>query len=589
MYKTISGNYNLIEDQQWYPFQSQDVYLTCDTSVAPVNITVPPISSMSGFLNVRIYISDASNNASTNNITIISTFPDTINGGANTVISENGGSFVTVIVSTNKWIAISSSVVASSGVEDLKFQRIPSKSDYLRYIPVENLWGVWFDAPPRPLPIGNVVLILLDNGDIGQLGNCMTVMSDGIYIYSSRSLDKGDFYWVAMRQSAIDPQVLEKVAELPYTHQFNDYYYEYTVRQEDLNVIKFVAYQGAVDLVSPLWSAITTLDFNSTTNTLTAVDSYINFGYSILELFESLSGQSPTSPVITSNSIPYYTANDEFYNMMSGRDMGWVYYTISDDFNALIGYNILSGSTVLIDVDNALGNVTNFPHTIPTGQELYKNMISHPLGVLFFMNDGYTTTNGTSEQGVTAVWSPRWVNNTLCVRIGSRAPDNGNYSSLNGFLGGTTVDEQPFLSPKYLSIIYASLSYNSSFNTLYIRFALDVSSPSPYEIFSLPVGNGSASLFRLSAYPTNTGFAYSQTISNQDIFGGFIYSEENYAFWNDSEVYPLILQGNVNYPSNFIGDKIYGTYSSRRGGKFRPNYQSRLVTFDTYKGQNVGF
>ena len=588
MYKTISGNYNLIEDQQWYPFQSQDVYLTCDTSVAPVNITVPPISSMSGFLNVRIYISDASNNASTNNITIISTFPDTINGGANTVISENGGSFVTVIVSTNKWIAISSSVVASSGVEDLKFQRIPSKSDYLRYIPVENLWGEWFDLG-RALPFGGLILIRLDNGDIGQLNNCMTVMSDGIYIYEVRSVDSGDYYWVAMRQSAIDPQVLEKVAELPYTVQFNDYFYEYTVRQEDLNVTKFVAYQSAGDLVSRLWSAITTLDFNSTTNTLTAVDSYIDFGYSTLELFIYLTGLTPFDPYISSNAIPYYTANDEFSNMMSGRDMGWVYYTINNDYSSLIGYNILSGSTILIDVDTQLSSVTNFQLNPLSDLPIYVTMISHPLGVLFCMNDGYTTTNGTSEQGVTAVWSPRWVNNTLCVRIGSRTPDGGTYDSLNGFLGGTTVDEQPFLSPKYLSIIYTSLFYNESINTLYIRFALDVSSPSPYEIFSLPVGNGSAMLFRLLPYPTNTGFAYSQIIQQQELGFSYTYSEQNYAFWNDNEVYPLILQGNVNYPSNFIGDKIYGTLITRGRFKIRGNYQSRLVTFDTYKGQNVGF
>jgi len=588
MYKTISGNYNLIEDQQWYPFQSQDVYLTCDTSVAPVNITVPPISSMSGFLNVRIYISDASNNASTNNITIISTLPDTINGGANTVISENGGSFVMVIVSTNKWIAISSSVVASSGVEDLKFQRIPSKSDYLRYTPVENLWGEWFDLG-WALPIGNVVLIRLDNGDIGILNNCMTVMSDGIYIYEVRSANNGYFYWVAMRQSVIDPQVLEKVAELPYTRQFNEYYYEYTVRQEDLNVTKFVAYQSALVTTAPLYSAITTLDFNSTTNTLTAVDSYIDFGYNAIELFESLSGTFVSPLAVLSVSTPYYTANDEFNNMMSGIDMGWVYYTINSDYSSLIGYNILSGSTVLIDVDTQLSSVTNFQINPLIDLPIYVTMISHPLGVLFCLNDGYTTTNGTSEQGVTAVWSPRWVNNTLCVRIGSRTPDNGTYDSLNGFLGGTTIDGQPFLSPKYLSIIYTSLFYNNSYNTLYIRFALDVSSPSPYEIFSLPVGNGSAMLFRLLAYPTNTGFAYSQIIQQIGVGHSYVYSEQNYAFWNDSEVYPLILQGNVNYPSNFIGDKIYGTLVTRGRKEEQQNYQSRLVTFDTYKGQNVGF
>lgn len=120
----ISGTYNLVANPIWKNLVLQEIYLECDTSLAPVTINLFPISDLGRFWNVKIYVTDISNNAGINPITInagSSGFPlvsDTINrqGFTNFTISFNGGSAVLSIACENTWSAFSETLIQEEGV-----------------------------------------------------------------------------------------------------------------------------------------------------------------------------------------------------------------------------------------------------------------------------------------------------------------------------------------------------------------------------------------------------------------------------------------------------------------------------------------
>jgi len=107
---TITGTYNLVVNPQWRQLQLQDVYLECDTSDAPVTINLFEISELNRFWNVRLIITDVSNNASLNNITINASGSDTIDqeGNVQVVLNTNGESVTFQPVSEVQWVAIES-------------------------------------------------------------------------------------------------------------------------------------------------------------------------------------------------------------------------------------------------------------------------------------------------------------------------------------------------------------------------------------------------------------------------------------------------------------------------------------------------
>ena len=108
----ITGTYNLVVDPQWRNVQQQEVFLQCDTTEAPVTINLFPIADLNGFWNVKIIISDANNNAATNNITINSNVSDAIDefGNNQIVLNTNGESAILQAVSEKSWLATESRV-----------------------------------------------------------------------------------------------------------------------------------------------------------------------------------------------------------------------------------------------------------------------------------------------------------------------------------------------------------------------------------------------------------------------------------------------------------------------------------------------
>lgn len=128
MSKTIftSGTYVIADDLMYSSYVYQDsIFIICDTSISPVNIILPRIDKEKSFSNF-IFISDASENAYANNITISSSVGQTINNSASVLIDVDGGSCFCIVSSssltqiagqliTSKWVALQSNQSGGGG------------------------------------------------------------------------------------------------------------------------------------------------------------------------------------------------------------------------------------------------------------------------------------------------------------------------------------------------------------------------------------------------------------------------------------------------------------------------------------------
>lgn len=114
----ITGTYDLVVNPNWKQLQLQEIYLECDTSLSSVTINLFPIADLDRFWNVKIYVTDLSNNAGANPIIINADGLDTINrqGYTNFTIDYNGGDVVLMVVSGNKWSAFSQTVLTQTGL-----------------------------------------------------------------------------------------------------------------------------------------------------------------------------------------------------------------------------------------------------------------------------------------------------------------------------------------------------------------------------------------------------------------------------------------------------------------------------------------
>jgi hypothetical protein len=81
-----------------------DSILLCDTSVAPVTMTLLEIPANSWQTTWKLYVLDNSNNALAQNITISAPVGYTINGASSIVINVNGGACVVTITSNTTFL-----------------------------------------------------------------------------------------------------------------------------------------------------------------------------------------------------------------------------------------------------------------------------------------------------------------------------------------------------------------------------------------------------------------------------------------------------------------------------------------------------
>jgi len=106
MIKTITGSYTLDVDDSWRLGQLQEIYLQCDTTLAPVTIDLFEIVDLERFWNVKIFVTDVAQNAGTNNITINAFGSDIIDetGTSSLTISTDGASIELQVVGETQWL-----------------------------------------------------------------------------------------------------------------------------------------------------------------------------------------------------------------------------------------------------------------------------------------------------------------------------------------------------------------------------------------------------------------------------------------------------------------------------------------------------
>jgi hypothetical protein len=118
----ITGTYNLIANPSWALTQLQEVRLECDTTLGPVTINLPAISTLAQSTNLKLFIVDATANANVNNITInagtngLPPVSDTFDDSTTTtlVLNKDGSSVSIQNVAGTQWIAIES--ISAGGV-----------------------------------------------------------------------------------------------------------------------------------------------------------------------------------------------------------------------------------------------------------------------------------------------------------------------------------------------------------------------------------------------------------------------------------------------------------------------------------------
>lgn len=124
----ITGTYNLEANPSWSLLQLQEVRLECDTTLGPVTINLPAISTLAQSTNLKLIIVDATGNAATNNITInsgsVGAPPvfDTFDDATTTqlILDNNGSSVALQNVTSTQWIAIES-ISGTTATWDLIF------------------------------------------------------------------------------------------------------------------------------------------------------------------------------------------------------------------------------------------------------------------------------------------------------------------------------------------------------------------------------------------------------------------------------------------------------------------------------------
>lgn len=102
----ITGNFTLIADPTtWQRTTNEKVQLNVDTTLGPVNITLPKISDLNGFNNVKIFVADLNNTAGTNPINILPAplSTDKVSGQATGQIATNGGAAIIQVADSDNW------------------------------------------------------------------------------------------------------------------------------------------------------------------------------------------------------------------------------------------------------------------------------------------------------------------------------------------------------------------------------------------------------------------------------------------------------------------------------------------------------
>ena len=351
------------------------------------------------------------------------------------------------------------------------------------------------------------------NGNIHfiRLENTLTILGDETIIIEGYDIVDNWYWLVAMRRSAHNPQNLEFVDAVPYTTQFDNVGYDYTIKN-GLNSVTF--FTTNYNPISNTEAFTTTLTIGRK-NKLSITDNYklINPN-GIVSVYNELTN-STYNEIQYQSYNPRPTSNDFFDEMMAGSKMGTYYFMITglsndggatytpvEKYENIVAINFLTGKYEFIDAKQKLQEVVtfgNFPNAwgnlIDAFYDTDMNAATpHPEGLLFTLGDG-NSPNNVNLNGVTRLWSAEWSNYLNPVPVTTRYLDNQHGSNMGTY-----------------SSYYGNINYNVVGGTSYSGYYLDLSPKYLFTYFNL-TQEGTTSAF--PSLPNNSNFQKFGHVDNQ--------------------------------------------------------------------------
>jgi hypothetical protein len=290
---------------------------------------------------------------------------------------------------------------------------------------------------------------------------------------------------------------------------------------------------------------------NESLTELTVTESLVPASESTyLESIATELGVSSESISITNIQTPWWDSNDDWYGMMWGEKMGWIWFTVVDPNNPnitteAVGFNMVSGEIQKYTLSQL--NPFGINYSISSG---WNEIMSHPkFGVLVTLDNGdnrYFYSPNFAEQKPTKISQPFGYNEVF---------------SFESWQPGQTWD----FSGKFLYVSRYN-SWNSKTN---------------YNLIRIDIENGEVEYgmikdddFRLDPY---VKYYYTQGdwsqpyleninqwswakhngwISSVARWGEASYKAKNYVVWRDDEKKPKLVKI-YSYPTNFTSNTAF--------------------------------
>ena len=508
------------------------------------------------------------------------------------------------LIGTSQWNFVQNAVGGTGGGNYL-LQELPTPQ-YTTLFDREAIGEVYANNKQAQILKGRTFLTL-DNGDLIYTKGIFCILKDEtILACGVSSIDFAKKYYLVFKQSSTIPSQTDLLA---YTLAVG---YEQgitissfgkelmLVSETELSAnIMYPAYPSNTDDDLAL-SFYVKLDFNSSSNTLTA-QTFFPFQAPIttLELYNQVTGLSCQLTTFSSFETGLYSNNAlGERRIMNGTYEAYDWFVNEDTtdipvgklpFNYIVGINYVTGETLLVDGLEAISNLTNFDNSGNDPDILIFK--AHPKGVILFFSNQADVDNENNYKGVTAIYSPLWVNNTKCIYLNSRGGEfdlvNGIFSNTGGeFANQGNADFINFNSnncifgKNYAYQVGTSLNYHANVgsNINIWRWKLD-SEDIEFETFQIPLAWQSKELETYAYFTSNGIFTLSSSEAN-------LITRDNYSptygglFWGDGETTPIQVKSNLPTPSDFIGNKAYSLEASS-------NWQGMITLIDSY--DNITF
>ena len=456
-----------------------------------------------------------------------------------------------------------------------KFANLP-KSYTPQYETNPNTLGQAIDA----LGIGSVnndfFYLKLDNGNIAYVDYSSNYFRNGIFIFDAYDEESGDpnnGYWLAFKPNDNDPNIFEKVAEI----KMSDYYFNqgYNVTYNPVgqdNVCSFIEFSSPSSDNQALYSKKMQLTINESNGIYSLSYSEIDYNYggaTVLSLYNE------NAPVIVlpgaaswNNRIPYFSMQNDYAAMMNGVDEGWVWYgdasSATNLFTYQAGFNIITGETDFVEPISSLATTTNLNSVIPVSSANFSlsNWESHPAGVWYGVWNTAFADMGDNTDGLTALYSPRWVNNTKVTFLTQRNPDNAQYMSVAGIIGNSlsgSVDDFyiTFDSENVYISYYVQISFRG-YMFVVSKSKLDSNVKETFDKV-LPITELPAPP---SYYGSDNDFSFFGSIRSGGVLFPTAYSVYTNYYWEKDSEEIYTLQSNNYYTTHQIDNKFYGYWGA---------------------------